>query len=440
MKSLSLFRLKIFFISTFFVTAFAEGSPTDVLQENLYLQIQTDLKQKQLNKSMLSDWTKINIECDADEAPCMTSLEIIIQSLDDVLSSAHSQEKEDVKNKIRSTLAHLRTEADNLGDLLNLYVLYKRAEGSFDTPWYLRAQEMQLTRRDGRPDIKAHYTIQAHPEYFKSKRWLFIIRELRNLFGKNKSDSTYITDHLEPISKSAVKDLVNTDPPIHLYYSGKYYNQPRVFMFCRENRKYPCRYIIKDKSGKWRRTAQQTVWSQRSLGLSRLKRSFNQSNGNTPSGVYRIDGVMPTNDDQTSFGQYRRLILNFVGSSENEENLKKLIPTSSFQEKWWTESAIARDLGRGLFRIHGTGRKSSSTKSYYPLTPTLGCVAQSENTYNGITYKDQRNFLDELMLASGLEPTYENEEKILGLLYVVNINNEKRPVELADLLKLGVIR
>ena len=229
------------------------------------------------------------------------------------------------------------------------------------------------------------------------------------------------------------KALLTEEPPIQTYWDGRYYQKPRIYMFCRDNRKQKCLMLMKDAAGNL------IDWSQESLGHSRHRKDFHQTNGNTPSGVWRIDSVMPSADQQRVFGKFRRLIINFVGHSQDEINIKKLLPTMTHNHSWWHEGVVARNNGRGLFRIHGTGLRSSRFRSYFPLVPTAGCVAQSENTYNKIIYRDQRLLLDQLMVASGLDPIYENETEILGLLYVIDIDKKEEPVTIESLKEVGIL-
>jgi hypothetical protein len=90
-------------------------------------------------------------------------------------------------------------------------------------------------------------------------------------------------------------------------------------------------------------------------------------------------------------------------------------------------------------RIHGTGKINEDPASpYYPLMPTMGCISQRENSYGEVEYKDQRQILDTLMIASGLDPVFENEEKLLGLLYVIDIDDQQAPVTIETLRTKGI--
>lgn len=210
-------------------------------------------------------------------------------------------------------------------------------------------------------------------------------------------------------------------------------------MFCRSDREQKCLMLLKDRDGQPVYDSKGELWHQPALGLSRKSRDYDEVGGNTPAGVLTINGVMPSANKQKSFGKFRRLKLDFVRASKGERHYNLLLPPSSHALTWWHESVVARNIGRSLLRIHGTGRKSRwSWKPYHPFVRTIGCVAQRENTYDGIEYKDQRKLLDALMQAQGLAVEYRSERKIKGLLYLVEIDGREAPVSLADLKKLGI--
>lgn len=234
------------------------------------------------------------------------------------------------------------------------------------------------------------------------------------------------------------RDLLNQNVRMDLYANGEYAKALRIFMFCRDDRHYTCLMVMKNAAGAFVKVNGQ-YWAHKSLGYARTGRTYDQSNGNTPAGVLQIDGVMPSADKQLFFGKYRRMVLNLVPRSTNEEKLKLLLPASNHTANWWKESTIARNMGRGAFRIHGTKREANRDEPHFPFLGTAGCIAQRENTYDGVTYKDQRNLLDDLMKTLGLAPVYANEPKIKAILYVMNIDDVKKSVELSDLLALKLL-
>ncbi len=100
---------------------------------------------------------------------------------------------------------------------------------------------------------------------------------------------------------------------------------------------------------------------------------------------------------------------------------------------------VARDIGRNLLRIHGTGGINQEPDStWWPFVRTSGCIAKRENTYGDQTFKDQRELLDAMMVAMNLEPVYANEVKLKGVLYFTELDNEAKAVTLEDLEARGI--
>lgn len=235
-------------------------------------------------------------------------------------------------------------------------------------------------------------------------------------------------------SKEEIKELITFEPKWRLFGKNEYRNVPTLYVFCREDRNYPCLMIMKDKEGKVVREKNGQIWSQKKLALSGRGLKYNEVNGNTPQGLFTIDSVMPKADRRFVYGKYRRMKLNFVEASKDEKELLRYIPEELQHLNFWKESVVARDMGRDLFRIHGVGIKNIfRNTTYYPFIPTAGCIASIEGKYDGKRYVDQRELLDQFMIAMGIEPTYENETRVKGLLYVVNIDDTNAPVELGDL-------
>lgn len=237
----------------------------------------------------------------------------------------------------------------------------------------------------------------------------------------------------EELTKEELQDLVFHDLDLDDFSRGKYSSKPKIYMLCRHDRNFPCMMVMKDTKNELVKNSDGTVWMQSALGLARKNRAYNVKNGYTPAGVYTIDSVMPEANRRTVFGKYRRLILNFISKSRNEEVTKKLLPESSELSLWWKQAVVARDIGRNLLRIHGTGlRNNNPQSSYYPFVPTSGCIAQRENSYDGVKYKDQRKLLDVMMKASNLKAKYKNEVNLKGLLYVVEVDGAKKEMSRSD--------
>ena len=198
-----------------------------------------------------------------------------------------------------------------------------------------------------------------------------------------------------------------------------------VFALLKKDRTRPGILVIRAPDGRFLTTHDHCIWSIPILGLSTRGLPFNHSNGCTPTGVFTLDSVMPVADKNLDFGEFKRLIVNFIKASPNEIEIKELLPEKHHHLNWWKPSIIGRELGRSLLRIHGTGRKNRNLLApYYPFSPTSGCLATNESTYFGLKKaQDQRLLLDALMRALALPQTHENESKIHGLLYVVELDD-----------------
>lgn len=266
-----------------------------------------------------------------------------------------------------------------------------------------------------------------------------IVGELYSQFLEQCMGRQMFSSGPSTILPNTIKDIFYVDVDISHYKKGKFVQRPKLFMFCRQDRRYPCMMLMRDKSGKPLRLSNGELWHQPALGYSRKKKDYNQFDGNTPAGIFRIEGVMPQTNRKFAFGKYRRLIMDFIESSKNEMLMRSLLPLSSRQQNWWYESVVARNMGRSLFRIHGTGLKNlSKRRKYYPFVATRGCVTKREGKYGSIKYQDQNLLLNQLMKASDLKPVYGNHQKIRALFYIVEIDNKKQPVSMAELKSYGI--
>jgi hypothetical protein len=198
-----------------------------------------------------------------------------------------------------------------------------------------------------------------------------------------------------------------------------------VFALLKADRTKPGVLLVRAPDGHFMTNKSHHVWSIPILGLSRRGLPFNHSNGCTPTGVYTLDAVMPLADKNFEFGEFKRLIVNFIKASPDEIEARKLLPKDHHQLNWWKPSVVGRELGRSLLRIHGTGRKNlNPLTSFYPFVPTSGCLATNESAFFGLKKaRDQRLLLDTLMSALNMPPSDDNESKIHGLLYVVELDD-----------------
>jgi hypothetical protein len=298
-------------------------------------------------------------------------------------------------------------------------------------------QELLNNLRSPYPETKVIYLLAAYEDELMVAGAAEIVSLART--HDQFFDIVQVDDASKNLNDDEIGDLFHDAPDVTTYMNGEYVKSVKIFMFCRTNRLYPCLMVMKNIHGDAVRNEEGKLWSNPSLASSSRGLPSYVRNGNTPTGIHTIDSVMPVADSQLSFGKYRRMILNFVPKSSNEVLMKSLLPSSSHNSDWWKPATVARDIGRNLLRIHGTGKINIDKNTpYYPFMRTSGCIAQRENTYDGVTFKDQRNLLDSVMKAMDLATTYENETNIKGILYVVEIDEQSGPVTLDDLALRGI--
>jgi hypothetical protein len=386
-----------------------------------------------------SDFFSHSLLCSSPLIRCQSSTELILQALDELSLSRSGQLKLNVLAFVDANRQHFST----VGEQLALYVVEQQAEKNLNQAANTNEIWLSLLKSElfyksflARLDPLAIQVLASYPEYFSGPSWHELIGLAAQVYPDEFQRAH--TQAQTTLTKTMVLDLATVEPDIAKYNHGEFASRPRVYMFCREDRSYPCLMFIKNYQSHLQRNADGSLWTQPSLGYSRHHKKYNQSNGNTPSGVFRIEGPMPQTTKPFAFGKFRRLRLDFVATSPNEIDQQNLLPASSHGESWWHEAIVARDIGRGLFRIHGTGVPSLPGTHFYPFVGTSGCVAKRENHHDGIDYVDQHLFLQELMIATGLTPAPDNELKIKGLLYIVNIDNKRGAVTAQDLADYGI--
>lgn len=297
--------------------------------------------------------------------------------------------------------------------------------------------ELQNELKKPEPDIKIIYLIAAHEKILLESGHLDLVN-LAKIHGAY-ADVSQQPEVDSEILIEVISDLYFNTPDVTNYMNGEYINSVKIFMFCRQNRLYPCLMVIRDVNGKDLRNENGTLWTNPALASAVTGLPSFQRNGNTPAGIFTIDSVMPAADQQASYGKFRRMMLNFIPKSKDETLIKSLLPKSSWDNDWWQSTVVARDIGRNLFRIHGSGRLNNDPNTpYYPFMRTHGCISQRENTYEGVNFKDQRELLNTVMKAMDLNPTYENEPKIKGILYILELEDKSAPVLIEDLNYYGI--
>lgn len=220
--------------------------------------------------------------------------------------------------------------------------------------------------------------------------------------------------------------------------------QPQMYVLCRPDRGVLCRTILKDGNGEFVQENGQ-LWSVPLSLRSIHSLDWIFSRGQTPQGLYRIQGTVPQPDTEffRAFGQFSLVNL-FVpfepGVSEfipgqrgkfagSLSAYQALLPPSwrsyfPIQQTYWAGKA-----GRGLFRIHGSGEATTffSNNSRYPTSadwnPTIGCLSALEiyDDSGRLLEADMPKILEALRSVGG--------NSFTGYLIVVEVPGGNTPVQ-----------
>ncbi len=235
---------------------------------------------------------------------------------------------------------------------------------------------------------------------------------------------------------------LDSQPSLHTFLSKNYL--PRnvvVFSFQRKDRNYPGLVMVRDTSGNFVRKADKL------FAVPQLARSINNlpgylTNGNTPEGIFRMEGfdvsksvmIGPSTNIQLSL-PYEKNNRHFYkdnrlpDSTDGMALYKKMLPPEfrnyfPIYQAWYAGKA-----GRTEIIAHGTTIDPMYYVDFpfFPLTPTVGCLCTME-LWSGVNGKrvesDQQLLVNAIRQAGGPD----------GYTVVINIDDKKSAVTLNDII------
>jgi hypothetical protein len=224
--------------------------------------------------------------------------------------------------------------------------------------------------------------------------------------------------------------------------------QLQMYVLCPADRGQLCQAILKNGNGQFLRQNGQ-LWTVPLLLRSLHGLSWIFTRGQTPQGIYRIEGTR--SQDTTTFRAYGRypLIKLFVPLEDGVRaflpgrsgtlmgglaGYQALLPPSwrgyfPIQQSYW-----AGAVGRGLFRIHGSGEDPSffTNNRRYPnatgWNPSIGCLSALElyNDAGQLQQADMPRILSALTTLSG--------QNFTGYLIVAEVpSSTGQPLSMAEI-------
>lgn len=214
-----------------------------------------------------------------------------------------------------------------------------------------------------------------------------------------------------------------------------------VYSFQRSNRNYPGIVLVKDGKGDFITDENGNIFSVPQLARSVSNMPFYLTNGNTPQGIFRMNGfdnsksmaIGPTTNIQLMM-PYETTPQFFLKDSTitdtvwNEALYKKLLPEGWKDEQALYQSYYASKIGRTEIIAHGTtvDPEFYTNQPYYPHTPTQGCLCTKEiwDATGKRTESNQQKLADAVKKAGNGD----------GYLIVIELDDKQKAVTLDDVL------
>jgi hypothetical protein len=220
-----------------------------------------------------------------------------------------------------------------------------------------------------------------------------------------------------------------------------------IYSFQRHNRDYPGLAIIQNADGRFMRYSDGRLMFFEQLARSASGLPYFIPDGNTPQGIYSIQGtavtynkligptpnlqlVMPYERKWTTYFQLPDSVV-WNASYDAMWSYLQLLPPSMRANPGITEAFYAGKLGRNSIIAHGTtiDPEYFRNKPWYPLTPTMGCLCAKElwNVTNGRLLESHQ-----FNLVNAFSATAGNR----GYLYVIDIDDQKKAVSKTEVERL----
>ncbi len=239
-----------------------------------------------------------------------------------------------------------------------------------------------------------------------------------------------IKNNIQSISKQNMQVILSRN-----FIPGKII----MYSIQRKNRDYPGLVIVRNANGNFITDSSGEI-----IHIPQLARSLTNlpgyiSNGNTPQGIFFMNGfgvsmssfIGPSANVQLSM-PVETSIRKFIGDSSINDSIwaleyyKRLIPKQLQNYSPLYYSYYSGKAGRTEIIAHGTTIDPGYylNQPWYPLTPSQGCLCTKE-IWNGKRIEsDQQKLVNALLHAGGAN----------GYCVVIEIDNKDAPVSIKDIL------
>ena len=245
-----------------------------------------------------------------------------------------------------------------------------------------------------------------------------------------KSHLAEIQSHKAPIPAGTVRAIFSSS-----FLPGNVV----MYSIQRKDRDYPGMVIVRNASGNFVRDSLGQIITIPQLARSVTNMPGYISNGNTPQGIFLMYGfgvsmssfIGPSVNVQMGM-PFETSIKKFLGDSSisdsvwNIDYYKRLIPGQLQNYEPLYYSYYSGEAGRSEIIAHGTTVDPNFYlhQSYYPLTPSQGCLSTREIWDGKRIESDQQQLVNALLKAGGAN----------GYCVVIELDDKRSPVTLKDVL------
>ena len=249
-------------------------------------------------------------------------------------------------------------------------------------------------------------------------------------------DSLAILSALEKYLSNQPKQALTKPPNIsELFSYQKTLGLKTVYSFHRYNRDYPGLAIVQTANGNFVKDANGRLLVFEQLARASSNLPYFLPNGNTPQGIYSIQGTAISRTHFIGPTPNLQLLMPFEnkwekyykkGWAKGQDSLllyKNLLPMGWRNYEPMMEAWNAGKIGRSFIIGHGTtiDPEYYRGRPFYPLTPSQGCLTAKELwnvTTGNLLISEQFN------LVSAFQSTTGNN----GYLFVINLDNQPKAV------------
>ena len=340
------------------------------------------------------------------------------------------------ENKLKEAFIHIqeRTAYFTRGLLEVIYANYPKE--------FMNEVTRLLTKNDD-PEIFslcAEYLLRSHMNKGMNA---FLLHEMNRKFPK---DSIKLNPVLKMLNERLIEFNTNVIRPNIAYFLSTSFapGNSVIYSFQRPNRLYPGLVIVRKPDGSLVEGNNGHLFCVPQLALSISNLPFYLKNGNTPQGIYKMNGfevsgsefIGPTENIQLSL-PFEIPVDSFFMLSDSLKNVWTFNKYRKFLPVGWQgyssiyEAYYAGKAGRTAIIAHGTTIDPTYYKGepYFPETPSLGCLCASETwaASNG-----RRLESDQQKLVNAIRET----GRTTGYCVVLNLSNRQRPVFESDIIKI----